>query len=128
MRIEIINSKKGWEFSSNKSLKNIGLHLKKNKKFYCRFTLLIALYLFSGSSMAFASGFDTGVSKIYWRIVGIGKWIILVKGAMDTIGSVGNGDFQTAKKNFLSYLLIYGILHALPTGFEWVEQAFKDLN
>lgn len=92
---------------------------------------IIAASQFGLVDMAFAadkSAIDIQAEKIYYKIINIGKWFIVIKGAFDIIKNVTNGDFDSAKKNGLGYVLIYVILHALPWGFDQVDQAFKELR
>lgn len=92
---------------------------------------IIAASQFGLVDMALASdksAIDIQAEKIYYKIVNIGKWFIVIKGAFDIIKNVTNGDFDSAKKNGLGYVLIYVILHALPWGFEQVDAAFKELR
>lgn len=88
-----------------------------------------AVLLVTGVDVSFAaSAIDTGASALYYELIGIGKWIIIFKGAFDTIKSVGNGDFDEAKKHFFSYLLVYLMLLGLPYGLDKVDQVFRDLK
>lgn len=91
---------------------------------------IIAASQFGLVDMTFAadSAIDRQAEKIYYKIVNIGKWFIVIKGAFDIIKNVTNGDFDSAKKSSLGYLLVYVILHALPWGFDQVDQAFKELK
>lgn len=91
------------------------------------------------SAASGADAFQTGVNKgvsgidiagrgIYYSLVGIGKWIIVFKGGMETIKSAGNGDFDGAKKHFFSYLLVYLLLLGLPFGFDKVDEVFREIQ
>lgn len=90
----------------------------------------VIIFATGGLVDAHAAGtaIDAGASKLYYEIIGVGKWIIIFKGAMDTIKSVGNGDFDGAKKHFFSYLLVYLLLLGLPYGMDKVDQVFRDLK
>lgn len=72
-----------------------------------------------------ATGIDVGGRRIHTKIVGIGKWVIVIKGSIDCIQSVLNGDFQAAKKQFFGYLLCFAIMLALPWGLDEIEGLFK---
>jgi hypothetical protein len=100
-------------------------HIRKNGHLYCIAGL--SLVLVSIPDTAFAStGIDKGGMKIYKKLVNVGKWIIIVKGGIDIITSITNGDIDSAKKRFIGYLLAYGTLWALPWGMDQVEQLFQD--
>ena len=71
------------------------------------------------------TGIDAGGRRLHAKIVNIGKWVIVVKGSIDCIQSVLNGDFQRAKQQFFGYLLCFGIMLALPWGLEQVEALFE---
>lgn len=82
-----------------------------------------------GFDYAFASsGIDVGAKKLYYELISIGKWVIIFKGGMDTIKSVGNGDFDSAKKHFFSYLMIYLLLLGLPYGMDKVDEVFEGIS
>lgn len=82
-----------------------------------------------GFDYAFASnGIDVAAGKLYTEIIGVGKWIIIFKGGIDTIKSVGNGDFDAAKKSFFSYLLTYLFLLGLPYGMDKVDEVFRNIK
>lgn len=92
---------------------------------------IIILTVGGGFDYAFAagaSGVDVAMNKIYMKVVSIGKWIIIIKGGIDTIKSAGDGDFPAAKKHFFSHLIVYLCLLGLPWGMDQVDQAFKELN
>ena len=71
------------------------------------------------------TGIDAGARRLHAKVVNIGKWIIIIKGSVDCIQSVLNGDIQRAKQQFFGYLLCFGIMLALPWGLEEVEALFK---
>lgn len=103
-------------------------HLKKHKITYqiIGYTIVI---LVAGSGFVFAAGgIDAGAKKIYLKLVNVGKWVIIIKGAIDTINSVANGDFNSAKKQLMGYILIYALLFALPWGMDQVENVFQDMG
>lgn len=72
-----------------------------------------------------ATGIDAGGRRIHGTVVNIGKWVIIVKGSIDCIQSVLNGDVQHAKKQFFGYMMCYGIMWALPWGLNEIEAMFK---
>lgn len=103
-------------------------HLERHKIKYRVIGTAIILFLgFADTSFA-STGIDVGAKKLYVRLIGVGKWVIIVKGGIDTIKSVAEGDFQASKKNFLGYVLTYAILWALPWAFDEVEKLFTEME
>lgn len=74
---------------------------------------------------AFAS-IDAGGQKLYSKIVPIGKWVIVIKGCIDTIQAILSGDFGAAKKSFLGYLLCFAVILGLPWSLDQVNEIFKN--
>lgn len=74
-----------------------------------------------------ATGIDEGATKIYEKLLNVGKWVIIIKGAWETIHNTIKGDFDTAKKSFLQYLLVYVILLAFPWAMSEVDNLFHDI-
>ena len=72
-----------------------------------------------------ATGIEAGGRRIHGTIVSVGKWVIIIKGTIDCIQSVLNGDVQSAKRQFFGYLLCYGVMLALPWGLDEIEGLFK---
>lgn len=70
---------------------------------------------------------DQKANEFYHKIIKVGKWFIIIKGAVDIIRNVVKGDFDSAKKSGLSNVMIYVILLALPWTFEQVDLLFSDL-
>jgi hypothetical protein len=88
----------------------------------------IASSISSGSGITLGgSGLDVGAHRLYARLVGIGKWIIIIKGAFDTISSTVQGDFVAARKSGLAYMLVYVILLGLPWAFGQIEVLFQGM-
>lgn len=85
-------------------------------------------YASAAEVMPVSSDIDVEAKKLYHELAGVGKWIIIFKGAIDMVKSVGNGDFEGAKKHFLSYLLIYLALLGLPYGMDKVDAVFQNLQ
>src|SRR5574342_581737 len=91
--------------------------------------LISAIPLGGGSITAFASsGIDTEARKLYIEIVKIGKWIIIFKGAIDIIKSLGEGDNASAKKTFITSLLTFLILLGLPYGMDKISEIFDSIS
>ena len=71
------------------------------------------------------TGMEAGARRIYAKVVVVGKWVIIIKGSIDCIQSILNGDVSRAKQQFFSYLLCFGIMLALPWGLDEVEGLFQ---
>ncbi|WP_366160525.1 hypothetical protein ABXS71_16715 [Bacillus infantis] len=108
----------------------ISRHLEKYGPVY-RIAGSSIIFLMAGggiSTLAAGSVIDAKANVIYYKLVDIGKWIIIFKGAMDTIKAAGNGDFDGAKKSFFAYLLVYLLLLGLPYGFNEIDKLFSDIK
>lgn len=103
-------------------------HLKNHRVVYtvAGYTVLCVLV---GPHMSFAAtdGIDKGAKSIYYTLARIGKWIIIIKGGWETINSAIKSDFDSAKKNFLSYGLIYVILLGFPWMMDQIDHLFHTL-
>lgn len=94
----------------------------------------ISLIILTSSSLAFAAGpvvpVDGGVGigpaarSLYLKLCGVGKWIIIFKGGFETVKAIGNGDFDSAKKNFFAYLLSYLFLLGFPYAMDQVDKVY----
>ncbi|PLR89521.1 hypothetical protein [Bacillus sp. T33-2] len=102
-------------------------HFKKYGSVY-KIAGVSIIVLLGGAPALASTGIDVGAKKLYYELVNIGKWIIIFKGGIETIKSVGNGDLDGAKKSFFSHLLIYLILLGLPYGMDKVDEVFQGLN
>jgi hypothetical protein len=104
-------------------------HLKRNRIAYQIVGTSIIIFTAGGFDLTgYAStGIDVGAEKLYQQLMKIGKWVIVFKGGWDTIHSTVQGDFESAKKRFLSYLLIYLILLGLPWALGQVDTLFHDM-
>jgi hypothetical protein len=78
-----------------------------------------------------ADGFD-GINEkanfLYRKLLLVGKWIIIVKGGINTINHMIQEDFGAAKRGFLTYLVVYLILHSLPWAMGEVDNLFNGIN
>lgn len=83
-----------------------------------------------GFDYAFAAGesIEVGAQKLYAKLLSIGKWVIIFKGGFDTIKNMAGGDFDSAKKGFISYILVYIFLFGLPWAMDEIDTIFKDLT
>jgi hypothetical protein len=113
----------------------IAEHISRHKVIY-RIGALTLTMLFAGglevlaeplNAVGDATGIDAGAEKIYKKLVRIGKWIIIIKGAFDTISHTVQGDFVAARKSGLSYMLVYVILLGLPWAFKQIEGLFDEV-
>lgn len=91
-------------------------------------TLVLLIGLPDITHAAAATGIDIAAEKIYKKLMNLGKWVIVIKGGIDTIQSAVQGDLQSAKKNFLGYLMVYIVLWALPWGLKQVDILFADMG
>jgi hypothetical protein len=106
-------------------LKDVRNHFKSNRKMYSIAGL--SLVMVGIPDIAFAStGIDAGARKIYDKLLLVGKWIIIIKGGIDIITAITNGEVDLAKKRFLGYLIAYAALQALPWGMDQVDLLFKE--
>ncbi|GKU79833.1 hypothetical protein [Paenibacillus sp. L3-i20] len=104
-------------------------HIDCNKTVYRIGAITLAIMLGGIDIVSAASGgIDAGAQMIYTKLVNVGKWVIIIKGGFDTINATVQGDFVTARKSFLSYLLVYVVLLGLPWAFEQVETLFLDVT
>lgn len=107
-------------------------HIAKNSTFYITVGGMTIFFLFcgfDGSALAAGStGIDRGMSEMYKKLLSVGKWVLVIKGAIDVIQSVTSGDFETAKKRSLGYLLSFLILLGLPWAFGEMEKLFDGLS
>jgi hypothetical protein len=104
-------------------------HLDRHKIKYRVIGTAIILFLgITDISFAASTGMDVGAAKIYAKLINVGKWVIIVKGGIDTIRSVAEGDVNTAKKNFLGYVVTYAILWALPWALGEVDKLFTNMD
>ncbi len=122
---EFLNGKKENDF-----FVKLKLHLDKYGMVYKVVGTTIIIFIVGGTfDCAFASsGIEAGAEKLYTKLLSIGKWVIIFKGAFDTIKNMANGDFESAKKGFISYLLIYLFLLGLPWAMDEIDGLYKEVN
>jgi hypothetical protein len=102
-------------------------HFKKYGFVYKAAGISIIL-LTSGGTVLASSGIEAGAQQLYSKLLSIGKWIIIFKGGFDIIKNMASGDFDSAKKGFISYLVVYVFLFGLPWAMNEVDSIFKELN
>lgn len=102
-------------------------HFRRYGAVYLQIFLVTLIIIFVGPQSVFAAenSLDVKGMTIYRKIIGLGKWVIIIKGGIDLIQTVSQGDFQSAKQHFMAYLLIYAALLALPWGLDQVDTAFS---
>jgi hypothetical protein len=83
-----------------------------------------------GLDYAFAAGpgIEVGAKQLYSKLLSLGKWIIIFKGGFDIIKRMTDGDFDGAKKGFLSYLIVYIFLLGLPWAMDQVDALFSGIT
>lgn len=101
-------------------------NIKRNKSFYIAVGSYTLIFLCMGVDASAASNIDIKAGQIYKQLVGVGKWIIVVKGAMDIIKSATDGDFSSVKTKLMGYLITFLILLGLPWAFERIEEVFNE--
>ena len=108
-------------------------HFVNNSQFYLKSIAMasnviyvtVGLSLGDASSIVSFADINTSGQRIYGKIMSIGKWIIVIKGVIDIIHQMLQGDFETAKKLFLTYLGCFAMMLALPWAMNEVEGVFK---
>lgn len=103
-------------------------YFKRNKLTYQVVGSALIVYMGCGFDYAYAdTGIDAGAKQIYWKLINVGKWVIIVKGGIETIKSAADGDFQSVRKGFLGYGITYAVLWALPWMMDEIEKIFKGM-
>src|SRR5690606_25778005 len=100
-----------------------------SKKFIITTCLIAGALVFGiiDPASAATATLDEKAKDLYFKkFLGIDKWIIVGKGGWDTVNKTIKEDFDGAKKSFLQYLLVFGILYALPFGLDQVESVFSE--
>lgn len=89
---------------------------------------ITAICLASGGAVFASSGIEVGAERLYAKLLSVGKWVIIFKGGFDIIKNMASGDFDSAKKGFLSYLVVYVFLFGLPWAMNEIDGIFRELN
>jgi hypothetical protein len=106
------------------TLQAIAQHVERNKTAYRIGAAVVVLFLASDVS-ALASPLDDRASALYHdKLLGFGKWALIVRGGWGTIHKTMQEDFDGAKKHFISYLTIYLILLAFPWAMKEMDGIF----
>lgn len=102
-------------------------HIKTNRKKYKRLVVILAIFLFKISKIAYAAGIDATGSLLLGKIQSLAFWVVLIKGSIDMLQKLVAGDFEGAKKTFIQYLLIYGFLLAFPWSLRQIKSTFGNM-
>jgi hypothetical protein len=128
-RMSIKEFLNGWEPETFAS--KVKRHLEKYGIVYRIVGATVIIYFTGGFDLAFAAGdgytggiIDKEASIIYKDLADIGKWLIVGRGAWEIISSVLKQDIESAKKNFIGYLLAYVLLLAFPHLMDKVDTIF----
>lgn len=73
-------------------------------------------------------GINDKANFLYKKLLLVGKWIIIIKGGINTVNHMIQEDFGAAKRGFLTYLVVYLILHSLPWAMGEVDSLFNGIN
>ena len=103
-------------------------HLKKYGTVYKIAGVTIILLVGIGGTAFASSGIEAGAQALYMKLLSLGKWVIIFKGGFDTIKHMASGDFDAAKKGFLSYLIVYIFLFGLPWAMDEIDGIFKEMK
>lgn len=128
MLIYEVNSKELGPYLSKLGKKAL-VHIKKNKEVYIqlgRYVIYGTLALASPEMAVMAASLDKSGYALYRKVANIGKWVIIIKGVIDTIQNVLNGDLDGAKRTFLMYVIAYSVILALPWAMNEVESVFSE--
>lgn len=106
-------------------IKKAKKHIQRNKSFYISVAGTTLIFLFVGDSAFAASRIDQKAKVIYEQLVDIGKWIIIVKGAIDIIQTASQGDMDSVKSKFIKYVITFLFLLALPWAMDEIQDLFK---
>lgn len=109
------------------TLDKVANHMEQNNMMYAGAGLTLLL-TFGFDVTAFAgTGIEEKARALYFdKFIGIAKWFIIGKGGWATVHKAIQEDFDGAKKSFISYLVVFIILLALPFTLDQVESVFKD--
>jgi hypothetical protein len=91
-------------------------------------TTIFVFAVSGGFDIAFAADglIDKEGRTLYKElIIGMGRWLILGRGAWEIISAVLKQDFEGAKKNVIGYSIAYAFLLALPHLFDKIDGLFE---
>jgi hypothetical protein len=67
---------------------------------------------------------DEGGRKMYYKLLSAAKWVVIFRGAWESVSAAVKGDNEHAKKSFLSYAMVYLILLAFPWMMDQIDGIF----
>ena len=114
----------------NKNMQELFKICMYHDNLFLKVVFLCFIFIANSTTVSYAINtdrIDVAGRNIYYFIVALGKWVIIVKGAIDVITAVVNGDFQNAKKMFIGYVFAFGILFMMPWMFDEIETIFKEM-
>lgn len=107
-------------------------HFKKHHKLYIHISGLAISCLivgFGDPTIVHAAGtqtIDIKAHHIYSKLCMIGKWIIVVRGGVDIISTMTQGELDTMKKKIIGYVIGYLALLGLPWILDQANALFND--
>lgn len=106
-------------------------HVKRNRRTYIRIAgaTVAAIVITDLSGFAYAgsvSPIDIKAHKIYSRLCNIGKWVIAIRGAVEIIGKMSEGDLDGMKKRIIVYVVGFVALLGLPWLLDQTQAFFDD--
>lgn len=124
---EFFNDKKTVDFK-----KKLKRHFKKYGFVYRIIGSTIIIFVAGGGfDYAFAAnGYTNGIIDkeagiVYKDLVDIGKWLIIGRGGWEVITCVLKQDIESAKKNFIGYLMAYVLLLSFPHLMDKIDTIFN---
>jgi hypothetical protein len=105
--------------------------IRRNRIYKITLVSGLTLVMIASGTSVFAAGtlgIEKGAYEMYKTLLMVGKWIIIVKGGIDTVNAMLQGDHAAAKRGFLTYLVVYLILNGLPWAMDQVDGLFDGLN
>lgn len=107
-------------------------HLERNQSIYIQISGAVITCCLMGAAdpsvVTGAAGIDVKAHHIYHKLCMIGKWIIVVKGGIDIIGAMMQGDMDLMKKKIIGYVIGYVALLGLPWILDQTNSFFSDLG
>lgn len=116
----------GWE--EERAIDLFIAHLERNKIKYRIVGTTIIVFLGMSEAAFASSGIDIAGKKLYDKLIGVAKWVIIFKGGMDIIKSMTDGDMPGAKKSAMGYAFTFLLLLALPWMLEQIEGLFHEME
>lgn len=102
-------------------------HVKRHQSIYIQAGVLVVTVSLMGAADP-SSVIDVKAHAIYHKLCTIGKWIIVVKGGIDIIGAMMQGDMDRMKKSLIGYVIGYVALLGLPWLLDTANSMFADVD